>query len=114
MNMSKIILLGYMFLILIVSLIIGESLVSIDNLSQDKIHHFIEYSILGVLGFKEFLKKKKTALPITFFGTFFGFFNEVIKMLLPARTPSFYDLLANLLGVSCDTIYSTLNKKNIL
>ena len=51
MNMPKIILFGYMFLILIMSLIPGNSLQSIEILSQDKILHFIEYLILGILGF---------------------------------------------------------------
>ena len=56
MNMSKIILLGYMFLILIVSLILGESLVSIDNLSQDKIHYFIEYRVKKMISQTKVMK----------------------------------------------------------
>ena len=114
MNIHKISLFGYMFLILIMSLIPGNSLQSIEILSQDKILHFIEYSILGVLGFKAFSDLKKSVLIVIFFGTSFGCLNELIQILIPGRTPSLYDSLANLLGVSCGTIYSSFNKKNIL
>jgi VanZ family protein len=112
--MSKITLFGYMFLILIMSLIPGNSLQCIEILSQDKILHFIEYSILGVLGFKAFSNEKKSAIIVIFFGTSFGCLNEVIQILIPGRNPSLYDSLANLLGVSFGTIYSSFNKKNIL
>ena len=114
MNTPKIILFGYMLLILIVSLIPGKSLHNIEILSQDKILHFIEYSILGVLGFKAFSDLKNSVLLVIFFGTSFGCLNELIQILIPGRTPSLYDSLANLLGVSCGTIYSSFNKKNIL
>ncbi|MFL2997899.1 MAG: VanZ family protein [Candidatus Neomarinimicrobiota bacterium] len=114
MNTPKIILFGYMLLILIVSLIPGKSLHNIEILSQDKILHFIEYSILGVLSFKAFSDLKNSVFLVIFFGTSFGCLNELIQILIPGRTPSLYDSLANLLGVSCGTIYSSFNKKNIL
>ena len=114
MNLPKITLFGYMFLILIMSLIPGKSLQSVEILSQDKILHFIEYSMLGFLGFKAFSNVKNSALLVIFFGTSFGCLNEVIQIFIPGRTPSLYDSLANLLGVSCGTIYSSFNKKNIL
>ena len=114
MNVPKITLFGYMFLILIISLIPGKSLVSIEILSQDKILHFIEYLILGILGFKAFSNEKKSVFLVIFFGTSFGCLNEVIQIIIPGRTPSLYDSLANLLGVSYGTINSSLNKKNIL
>tara|TARA_A100000164_G_scaffold44372_1_gene33688 strand:- start:128 stop:466 length:339 start_codon:yes stop_codon:yes gene_type:complete len=112
--MPKIILFGYMLLILIVTLIPGKSLHNIEILSQDKILHFIEYSILGVLSFKAFSDLKNSVFLVIFFGTSFGCLNELIQILIPGRTPSLYDSLANLLGVSCGTIYSSFNKKNIL
>ena len=79
-----------------------------------KILHFVEYSILGFLGLKAFSNVKNSALLVIFFGTSFGCLNEVIQIFIPGRTPSLYDSLANLLGVSCGTIYSSFNKKNIL
>tara|TARA_A100000164_G_C21264133_1_gene477141 strand:- start:28 stop:372 length:345 start_codon:yes stop_codon:yes gene_type:complete len=114
MNMPKTILFGYMFLILIVSLIPGKSLNSIETLSQIKIFHFIEYSILGVLGFKVFSKVKNSAFLVIFFKTSFCCLNELIQILIPLITPSLYDSSVNLFGVSCGTIYSSLDKKNIL
>ena len=114
MNMPKIILFGYMLLILIMSLIPGKSLENIEILSQDKILHFIEYSILGVLGLKAFSNEKNSVILVIFFGTTFGCLNELIQIIIPGRTPSLYDSLANLLGVSCGTIYSYSSKKNIL
>ena len=113
MNMPKIILFGYMFLILIMSLIPGKSLVSIEILSMDKILHFIEYSILGILGFKAFSNVKNLVLLVIFFGTSFGCLNEVIQIFIPCRTPRLYDSLANLLGLTCGNIYSSFNKNNI-
>ena len=92
----------------------GKSLESIAILSQDKILHFIEYSIFRLLGFKAFSKEKKSVLLIIFFGTSFGCLNEVIQIHIPGRTAFLYDSLANLFGVSCGTIYFSFNKKNIL
>ena len=109
MNMPKIILFGYMFLILIMSLIPGKSLESIEILSQDKILHFIEYSILVVLGFKAFSDLKNSVFLVIFFGTSFGCLNELMQIFIPGRTSSLYDSLANLLGVSFGTIYSSIN-----
>ena len=111
--MPKIILFGYMLLILIVSLIPGKSLHSIEILSQDKVLHFTEYSVLGVLGFKAFSDLKNSVLLVIFFGTSFGCLNELIQMFIPGRTPSLYDSLVNLVGIICGTIYSSINKKNI-
>tara|TARA_B100001250_G_scaffold242359_1_gene208280 strand:+ start:8485 stop:8829 length:345 start_codon:yes stop_codon:yes gene_type:complete len=114
MKMSKIILFGYMFLILIMSLIPGESLVDIKILYWDKILHFIEYSILGILGFKAFSKIKYSVFFIIFFGTIFGCFNEVLQIMIPYRSPTLSDALANLFGVTVGTISSSFNKKYIL
>ena len=111
--MPEITLFGYMFLTFIVSLIPGKSLQSIEILSQDKILHFIEYSILEVLGFKAFSNVKNLILLVIFFGTSFGCLNEVIQIFIPCRTHRLYDSLANLLGVTCGNIYSPFNKNNI-
>ena len=113
MSTPKITLFGYMLLILTMSLISGKTVQSIEFLYQDKIFYFIEYSILPALGFKAFLNIKNSAILVIFFGTFFGCLNEMIQILIPGRTPSLYDSLANLLGVTCGTIYSSFNKKII-
>ena len=112
--MPKITFFGYIFLILIMSLIHGKSLHSNEILSQGKILYFIEYLILGVLCFKVFPTIKNSVLFIIFCGTSFGCLNKVIQILLLVRASSHYDSLANIIKVSCNTIYSSFDKKNIL
>ena len=114
MKMSKIIFFGYMFIILIMSLIPGDTLADVEMLYWDKIIHFIEYFIFGVLGIKAFSNLKYSVYFIIFFGTSFGFFNEVLQNLIPGRSPSIYDALANFFGVTFGTITSSVNKKYII
>ena len=103
-----------MVLIIIISLVPGESFANVEILSWDKILHFIEYLILGVLAFKVFSKINYSVFFIIIIGTSFGCFNEVLQIMVPGRSSSLYDALANLFGVTIGAITSSINKKYII
>ena len=100
MNYPKIQFFLYLLLILIGSSIPGKSVPTIFTLSWDKLLHVIEYFLLGVLGYRAFGKMNKNiTIIISVFGILFGCFDEMWQSFIPGRYPSYYDVIADGIGV---------------
>ncbi|MGB7061355.1 MAG: VanZ family protein [Candidatus Zixiibacteriota bacterium] len=72
---------------------------------EDKIYHFIEYSIFSFLLFlafftsgKEFLKKHVFLLSVLI-GTAYGLSDEIHQKFVPGRSSEFLDFVADCLGI---------------
>jgi VanZ family protein len=77
----------------------------IDRLSVDKIYHCLEYIPVGFLIFRSFdkganLKKSYTFLLVILLGALYGLSDEVHQYFVPGRYFSWWDLTANVAGVS--------------
>ncbi len=100
MNYPKIQFFLYLLLILIGSSIPGKSVPTIFTLSWDKLLHVIEYFLLGVLGYRAFeYRNKNITIIISVFGILFGCFDEMWQSFIPGRYPSYYDVIADGIGV---------------
>ena len=96
----KFILGGYMVLILCISAIPANSIPSLGFQHADKVAHFLEYSILGILAVHSFIPKKGyQLLYIIFSGFVFGVFDEWWQSFISDRHTSFFDLLADNIGM---------------
>ena len=113
MKNRKIHLYVYIVSILLLSSIPGESVPSVVGLTWDKSLHFIEYGILGVL-----LRRARGvvtvsgAINLCLFGIVIGCLDEFWQTFIPGRTGSYFDVMADALGVIfgvCTTNYF-LNK----
>ena len=100
MKNRKILLYAYIVLILLLSSIPGESVPSVVGLTWDKSLHFIEYGILGVL-----LRRAQKggnifgAINLCLFGIVIGCVDELWQTLIPGRVGSYFDVMADALGV---------------
>lgn len=100
MNYPKIQFFLYLLLILIGSSIPGKSVSTIFTLSWDKLLHVTEYFLLGVLGYRAFGKMNNNiTIIISVFGILFGCFDEMWQSFIPGRYPSYYDVIADGIGV---------------
>ena len=100
MNYPKIQFFLYLLLILIGSSIPGKSVSAIFTPSWDKLLHVTEYFLLGVLGYRAFGKMNKNiTIIISVFGILFGCFDEMWQSFIPGRYPSYYDVIADGIGV---------------
>ena len=100
MNYPKVQFFLYLLLILIGSSIPGKSVPTIFTLSWDKLLHVIEYFLLGVLGYRAFEERNKNiTIIISVFGILFGCFDEMWQSFIPGRYPSYYDVIADGIGV---------------
>lgn len=102
---------------------IGSSIRMSEDISpivfSDKIVHFIEFGILGILFFNAVLKKtkiKKFFLLLTisvFLSTSYGLLDEIHQLYVPTRVFDLADLLADCLGsfFFCLCFYWYLNKR---
>ena len=100
MNYPKIQFFLYLLLILIGSSIPGKSVPTIFTLSWDKLLHVTEYFLLGVLGYRAFEERNKNiTITILVFGILFGCFDEMWQSFIPGRYPSYYDVIADGIGV---------------
>ena len=104
-------------LVLIISVINTGVLPKTDVPSADKIVHTIMYFGIGLvlmLNQTSYFTKQITKRQILFVLTFtiaFGILMEGIQSLLPWRSGSIYDIIANSLGVIlCVGIFSVINK----
>ena len=107
----------YLFLLLVISAssIPGNSVPSVIGLTWDKLLHFFEYFILGVLGFRAFYKDDNFNIYILcLFCILFGCFDELCQKMIPGRFSSHYDIIADGIGVICGvwTSHYILNKKS--
>ncbi len=113
MKKHKIYLFAYIALILVISSIPGESVPSVVHLIWDKVLHFVEYGILGILLRRthkkgDFIK----TINLCFYGIVVGCIDELWQTLVPGRNGSHFDLMADALGVIFGVIISNyfLNK----
>jgi len=100
MNYSKIQFFLYLLLILIGSSIPGKSVPIVFALTWDKLLHVIEYFLLGVLGYRAYENRHKhITILIATFGILFGCIDEMWQSFIPGRYPSYYDVIADGIGV---------------
>tara|TARA_B110000438_G_C15493609_1_gene512499 strand:+ start:210 stop:551 length:342 start_codon:yes stop_codon:yes gene_type:complete len=111
MKISKIIFFGYMILIFIGSTIPVDGSEKLKFLHWDKSLHLLEYLIFGFLGYKVFSHIKYPKTFIILLGISFGYFNELWQIMIPGRSSSFLDALANTLGVTIGTFLSYMLTK---
>ena len=101
----KFILGGYMVLILCISSIPANSMPSLGFQNVDKVAHFLEYAILGILAVHSFIPKKGYQLFfIIFSGFVFGVFDEWWQSFISDRHTSLFDLLADNIGMLVGSI----------
>ena len=88
------------FIVFILSVINAGSIPTFKNFSfdADKIVHAIVFFILTYLGFLSRFNISKLTLSLLIF--FFGLFIEIIHFFVPYRLFEYFDLLANLIGVT--------------
>ena len=88
------------FFVFILSIVNAESIPTFKNFSfdADKIIHAIVYFFLTYLGLFSRFKISKLTLSLLIF--FFGLFIEIIHFFHPYRFFEYFDLLANLIGVT--------------
>ena len=103
----------YSFLILTVSGIPGIKLPEVWFPNEDKLFHFIEYSVLGILAVKSIQNPNWLKLPlILVYGILFAGLDEFWQSFIPNRCSSIYDFLFDVLGVGFGSmlILSTVKK----
>ena len=95
------------FIVFILSIVNAGSIPTFKNFSfdADKIVHAVVYFILTYLGLLSRFNISKLTLSLLIF--FFGLFIEIIHFFVPYRFFEYFDLLANLIGV---TIAQLVNK----
>ena len=88
------------FIVFILSVINAGSIPTFKNFSldADKIVHAIVFFILTYLGLLSRFNISKLTLSLLIF--FFGLFIEIIHFFVPYRFFEYFDLLANLIGVT--------------
>lgn len=103
----------YLFLILIGSSIPSKSVPTFFAFTWDKLLHVIEYFFLGVLGYRAYENKYKyITIMISMFGIIFGCIDEIFQSFIPGRNPSYYDVIADSIGVILGVITIRMIKKS--
>jgi len=109
----RLLLLIYMMIILSVSSLPGETLPKTWLLNWDKLIHFTEYFILGILLMKSMnTVSSKMLLIIIPFGLFFGLMDEYLQSFISGRFSSGWDVLADTIGVAIGSLLALGNNKN--
>jgi len=97
----------FLLLIIVGSSIPGKSVPEIVSLSWDKLLHFIEYSILGALGYRAYHNHPNFKIYLMcLFGIMFGYIDESWQKMIPGRFSSHYDVIADGIGVIFGTLTS--------
>lgn len=110
---TRIALISYMLLILIVSSIPGMSFPDIKILSYDKLIHIAEYSIFGILFFSSFLPlTTKRSIIILSFAILFSILDESLQSFIPGRHASSFDVIADIIGIIAGMTFVKLRVKN--
>ena len=105
----RVLLIGYILLIISVSSIPGHSMPRFVLLSWDKLFHVVEYSILGYLAvnsFRAISKDQVIVIIISCLG--FACFDELWQSLIPGRFSSGLDIIADGIGITVGTIFGSL------
>ena len=112
MNPHNLQLYFYMILILFGSSIPGRAIpLSVTLFTWDKFLHVCEYFILGILASRAYsFKYNKIILSVL--GIIFGCFDEIWQSFIPGRSSSYYDVIADGIGVICGIITFNFIKKN--
>ncbi len=88
----------YACLILAVSSIPGPDLPESTGLVSDKVLHFGEYGLLGLLGGWAYLANRRRLWFLVLFGLAFGGLDELWQSYVPGRVCDFADYLADVAG----------------
>ncbi|WP_198438378.1 VanZ family protein [Moritella sp. F3] len=86
----------------------GKPATDIPQLSYDKLNHFIAFVTLALL-FDYSFPHRTITLFITLLG--FGIFIEFIQGMIPGRTTSHWDIIADLVGITSYLILQPLRAK---
>jgi VanZ family protein len=81
--------------IIAVSSIPGPEIPGVEFESADKIAHFLEYLLLGILLIFAFRRRK-----VLLWGAGLGVFDELHQLFIPGRHCSVFDLAMNFLGLA--------------
>ena len=106
---------SYLILILSVSSYPSLKIPTSDKLSTDKVAHFFEYFVMTVLYFKMRKEKGKNLISLkgVIFLYLFPILDELHQIFIPGRQFSYYDMLANILGVSSIIIFNNIYRRAI-
>jgi|TARA_B100000029_G_scaffold209807_1_gene207637 VanZ family protein len=104
---------AFLGLIILGSSIPGDSVPPVIGLTWDKLLHVLEYSIVGLLGYRAYFPEVKNPFILVIpFGILFGCCDEAWQSMIPGRFPSHYDVFADGIGVICGALTgSVLYKK---
>jgi hypothetical protein len=95
----------YAVLIFVISNIPGIATPFLGFKLEDKVYHFLEYSIFSFLLFLAFFTaktdffKKNVFLLSSLIGIIYAYSDEFHQRLVPGRSYDFYDFLADCLGI---------------
>ena len=64
---------------------------------SDKVIHFVEYSLLALIGYFAFRKIRNYKLKLLIFGLIFAFSDEIHQLFVPNRVFDYYDLIMDIL-----------------
>ncbi|MFP6854669.1 MAG: VanZ family protein [Opitutales bacterium] len=88
----------YAVLIITISGVPGSDLPEATSLVSDKVLHFGEYGLLGLLGGWAYLGKRKHLWLILLFGLAFAGLDEFRQSFVPQRESDLFDFLVDLVG----------------
>ena len=110
MNLSKLVFFLSLTAVFIISIVNADEIPKIYALGSitDKIIHLLIYFYLALLGLVCGFKIRKIVL--VFYVFMFGFFIEIIHFFHPNRFFEYFDLLANLIGVTIALLIYRLKK----
>jgi len=113
MNLSKLVFFLSLAAVFILSIVNADQIPKINSLGfiTDKLIHFLIYFYLALLGLICRFKIKNVLL--VFYVFLFGFFIEMIHFYHPNRFFEYFDLLANLIGVTIALLIYRLKSKLI-
>ncbi|PKH07293.1 VanZ family protein [Moritella sp. Urea-trap-13] len=86
----------------------GKATTDIPQLGYDKLNHLIAFASLALL-FDYSFPNRTITLFMTLLG--FGIFIEFIQGMIPSRTTSYWDILADLIGITSYLILQPLRAK---
>ena len=100
MNFTRLVFFSSLVAVFILSIVNANEIPRINALGfvTDKVIHFIIYLYLALIGLMCSFKIRKIVLISYVF--LFGFFIEIIHIFHPNRFFEYFDLLANLIGVT--------------
>lgn len=91
---------AYLLLILAVSSIPGQSLPKLAIFTFDKVLHFFEYAVLGILAIKSLPRYSLVWIAgAVLGGMLFGGLDELWQSLTPGRFSNGWDMLADWIGL---------------